>query len=233
MQNHTDIEWFHSIDLGNGITTKGSKSEELLKSEFHRLELTAETLRGKRVLDIGCNDGYMSLMCASLGADVTSIDGVCTDGLKFIRRHLKPKIRFYAIDMMSPSFYELGRFDVILYLGVLYHTIYPFEQILRLASASEPNARIFLESAYRDIPDHENLPTIVFNYDGSVAKDVTSPCFPSNTWIEQTLKKVGFSQIRTLQKIGGAYPGRGRVTVTANYKGGAGVSPLLYASGQQ
>ena len=86
----------------------------------------------------------MSLMCASPGADVTSIDGVCTEGMKFIQNRLKPRISFYAIDMISPSFFELGRFDIILYLGVLYHTIYPFEQVLRLASACRQNGRLFL-----------------------------------------------------------------------------------------
>jgi len=69
------------------------------------------------VLDIGCNDGYMALRCKQLGADVTAVDGVYREGLKYVRRHLQPRFRFYAIDLMSSSFRELGRFDVILYLG--------------------------------------------------------------------------------------------------------------------
>ena len=48
MQAHADIQWFHSIDLGGGITTKGSKSAQLLKSEFDHLGLSADTLRGKK-----------------------------------------------------------------------------------------------------------------------------------------------------------------------------------------
>jgi hypothetical protein len=154
--------------------------------------------------------------------------------MKFIQNRLKPRISFYAIDMMSPSFFELGRFDIILYLGVLYHTIYPFEQVLRLASACRQNGRLFLETVYRDILGHESLPTIVFNYDGKVSKDVTSPSFPSNTWIEQTLEHVGFSKIERLHKIGNdMYPGRGRVTLTATYDAGSEVSPFLYTATQR
>lgn len=69
-----EITWFHSIDLGNGVVTNGHKSAALLEEEFARLDLSTETLRGKRVLDIGCNDGFMCLRCERLGADVTGID---------------------------------------------------------------------------------------------------------------------------------------------------------------
>lgn len=109
MLDYTEITWFHSIDLGHGVVTNGHKSAELLNDEFERLQLAAADLRGKRVLDIGCNDGYMSLRCEQLGADVTGIDGIFRDGLKYVREHLNSHFQFYAIDLMSPSFRELGR----------------------------------------------------------------------------------------------------------------------------
>jgi len=88
-----EINWFHSIDLGNGLVTEGHKSLEMLDAEFGRLGLTEENLAGKRVLDIGCNDGYMALRCKQLGADVTAVDGVYREGLKYVRRHLQPRFR--------------------------------------------------------------------------------------------------------------------------------------------
>ena len=225
-----DIQWSHSIDLGNGIVTEGHKSVALLEDEFNRLQLTDKTLEGKRVLDIGCNDGFMSLKCERLGALVVGIDGIYRDGLKYVREHLKPKFQFYAIDLMSPSFYELGRFDVILYLGVLYHTMYPFNQLLRVASACNPNAMLFLESEYYDLPGFEHEPTIVFNYEGKIIPDLSSPVFPSIKWIEKTLSRIGFGQVKLLHRAGDAH--RGRVTVRAQYSGGSGISPLLYAAEQ-
>ena len=230
MSTSEEIRWFHSIDLGNGVVTKGHKSADLLEAEFNRLQLTDKTLQGKRVLDIGCNDGFMSLRCERLGAQVVGIDGIYRDGLKYVREHLKPKFQFYVIDLMSPSFHELGRFDVILYLGVLYHTMYPFEQLLRLASACNPNATLCLESEYYDLPGFEHEPTIVFNYEGKIVPDLTSPVFPSIKWIEQTLPRVGFGQVTLLHRAGDAH--RGRVTVRAEYRGESAISPFLYAAEQ-
>jgi len=230
MLDHTGITWFHSIDLGNGIVTNGHKSPQLLEAEFDRLKLTAQELRGKRVLDIGCNDGFMSLRCERLGADVTGIDGIFRDGLRCVRQHLQPRFRFYVIDVMSPSFRELGRFDVILYLGVLYHTMYPFEQLLRVASACNPDATLFLESEYYDLPGFEKKATILFNYEGEVVSDLCSPVFPSIKWIEQTLGRVGFDRVTLLHRAGGRQ--RGRVTVRAQYGSGSTVSPFLYAGEQ-
>ena len=230
MSASKEIQWFHSIDLGNGVVTRGHKSADLLEAEFNRLQLTDKTLQGKRVLDIGCNDGFMSLRCERLGAHVTGIDGIYRDGLKYVREHLKPKFQFYAIDLMSSSFHELGRFDVILYLGILYHTMYPFEQLLRVASACNPNATLFLESEYYDLPGFEDEPTIVFNYEGKIVPDLCSPVFPSVKWIEQTLTRVGFSQVTLLHRVGSA--NRGRATVRAQYSGGSAISPFLYAGEQ-
>jgi hypothetical protein len=85
MQDHTKTFWFHSIHIGNGVVTQGVKSAEALKSHFDLFGFNSEFLRGRRVLDIRCNDGYMSLQCARLGADVTGIDGVFRDSLKYVR----------------------------------------------------------------------------------------------------------------------------------------------------
>ena len=232
MHDHTSINWFHSIDLGDGIVTKGKKSAEALQKEFCKLQLSADTLRGKTLLDIGCNDGYMSLRCEAYGAHVTSIDGVCTPGLALVRNRLKPKLRFYAMDMLSPSFYELGRFDIVLYLGVLYHTLYPVEQLLRLATVCAPNATLLVESAYFNLAGYENAPTLMFNYDRSISEDLTSPCFPSIAWIEQSLSRLGFAEVTVIDRHPTGPAGRGRVTIRARYPGTSAQSPVPYSARQ-
>jgi SAM-dependent methyltransferase len=177
-QDHRKIAWGHSIELENGVITQGCKTAEFCDAQFNELHLTAEMLRGKRVLDVGCNDGYMSLRCEKLGVDVVGIDGIYWDGLKFIRAHLKPKFKFYCMDLMSPTFLELGRFDVIIYFGVLYHTVYPFEQLLRLTGACNTNAILFLESEYYDLAGFEREPTLIFNYEGKIVPDLSTPLIP-------------------------------------------------------
>jgi len=66
--------WWHSIDLGDGIVTPGTKTSEWLTAELAQLELG--DLRGKSVLDIGAYDGYYSFAAERMGAErVVALDG--------------------------------------------------------------------------------------------------------------------------------------------------------------
>jgi tRNA (mo5U34)-methyltransferase len=50
--------WWHSIDVGQGVSTPGHKSPALVASKLESLHLPE--LRNKTVLDIGAWDGYFS-----------------------------------------------------------------------------------------------------------------------------------------------------------------------------
>ncbi|MCU1369622.1 MAG: hypothetical protein JWO77_816 [Ilumatobacteraceae bacterium] len=65
--------WWHSIDLGDGIVTPGTKPLETLQAEIAALQLP-EDLTGTTVLDIGAWDGAFSFECERRGADVTALD---------------------------------------------------------------------------------------------------------------------------------------------------------------
>lgn len=65
--------WWHSIDLGNGVITPGTKSIETMRAEIAALDLPAD-LTGKTVLDIGAWDGAFSFECERRGATVTALD---------------------------------------------------------------------------------------------------------------------------------------------------------------
>jgi tRNA (mo5U34)-methyltransferase len=58
--------WWHSIDLGQGVVTKGYKSIEGLEHELKVLRLP--DLSGKTVLDIGAYDGFFSFEAERRGA---------------------------------------------------------------------------------------------------------------------------------------------------------------------
>lgn len=72
-----EIEWFHSIDLGNGVFTLGKdNTSEKLKT----LNLPSD-LSGMSVLDIGAWDGFFSFECEKRGAkSVLATDSFCWDG---------------------------------------------------------------------------------------------------------------------------------------------------------
>jgi len=58
--------WWHSIDLGHGVTTPGRKSTEQLRAELAALDLPS--LSGKTVLDVGAWDGYFAFEAERRGA---------------------------------------------------------------------------------------------------------------------------------------------------------------------
>lgn len=58
--------WFHSLDLGAGVVTPGTKSAEHLATEAAALRLP--DMKGRTVLDIGAWDGYYSFLAERRGA---------------------------------------------------------------------------------------------------------------------------------------------------------------------
>ena len=65
--------WFHSIDLGQGVITKGQKTSQALKNELAALRFP--DLHDKTVLDIGCFDGFYSFEAERRGASsVVALD---------------------------------------------------------------------------------------------------------------------------------------------------------------
>src|SRR5258708_314995 len=67
------VGWWHSIDFGSGVTTRGHKSVERLQSEWQAMRLP--DLRGKTVLDVGAFDGYFSFCAEESGAkEVVALD---------------------------------------------------------------------------------------------------------------------------------------------------------------
>jgi tRNA (mo5U34)-methyltransferase len=58
--------WWHSIDVGNGVTTPGSKTAEMLRAEWAAIDLPE--LDDKTLLDIGGWDGYFAFEAERQGA---------------------------------------------------------------------------------------------------------------------------------------------------------------------
>jgi 2-polyprenyl-3-methyl-5-hydroxy-6-metoxy-1,4-benzoquinol methylase len=99
------------------------------------------SLAGRRVLDIACNAGFWSIQCALLGAaEVVGFDG--RPELVRQARLLQSVVgvenaRFECLDFFDMTPERLGRFDVVLNLGVLYHLPEPVAALRRsLAMAS-------------------------------------------------------------------------------------------------
>ena len=121
-------DWFHNIDLGGARTAPDHFLGDYPNVKWKRFRhAVPDDLSGRTVLDIGCNGGFYSIEMKKRGAERVL-------GLDFDERYLE-QARFAAevtgqdIEFRQMSVYdvaELGeRFDVVLFMGVLYHLRHP------------------------------------------------------------------------------------------------------------
>ena len=67
LERVNSIDWFHSIDLGDGIITRGQKSLEVLARE-QRVIFDPVKIEGATVLDVGAWAGAHSFAAKRRGA---------------------------------------------------------------------------------------------------------------------------------------------------------------------
>lgn len=144
-------EWFHTIDLGDGLVTPGRVPLRELNKLAEDVGLPHD-LTGKRVLDIGAWDGFFSFEAERRGAsDVLAIDVVPLEktGFALAKKFLNSKARYRQMSVydLSP---ELGKFDVVLFFGVWYHLRYPVLAIDRIWEVLEKGGDLYLESVCLD-----------------------------------------------------------------------------------
>jgi tRNA (mo5U34)-methyltransferase len=132
------IDWFHQIRLPDGSTTPGRDRSAEKLAALHLPNLT-----GKTVLDVGAWDGYFSFAAERLGASrVLATDSYIwrqpagKDGFAHARKALGSSVEHMEIDVLDISPETVGHFDVVLFLGVLYHMRHPLLALERMASVT-------------------------------------------------------------------------------------------------
>jgi tRNA (mo5U34)-methyltransferase len=187
------IKWFHSIDLGHGIVTPGlDRSADKLA----RIELPA-TLEGRTVLDIGAWDGFFSFEAERRGASrVLAVDSYCwsgagwgtQEGFNFARRVLGSRVEDCELDVGDLSPERVGTFDVVLFLGVLYHLKHPYAALERVASVARD---LLILETHVDLL-HVRHPAVAFYPWTDLDDDTTNWCGPNPPALEWMLRDVGF-----------------------------------------
>ncbi|MGH9766661.1 MAG: DUF1698 domain-containing protein [Blastocatellia bacterium] len=116
--------WWHGIDLGNGVITPGVHPLEELRGNYALFKLP-DDLSGRSVLDIGCWDGFYSFEAERHGASVTSVDCWRPENFFKAREALNSRAEFHELSVYEVTKERLGSFDVVFFLGVLYHLRHP------------------------------------------------------------------------------------------------------------
>jgi tRNA (mo5U34)-methyltransferase len=203
-------DWFHNLDL-NGVRTApnhflGDYPAVKWRKFAHAIP---EDLTGRTVLDIGCNAGFYSLEMKRRGA--ARVVGVDFDDRYLAQARLASEVTGLEIELRKMSVYELPslgeRFDVVLFMGVLYHLRHPllaldllwehvvgetlvFQSMQRGSAATmpvEPNYQ-FWETGIFDRPEFPAMYFIEHQY----SNDWTNWWVPNRGCAEAMLRSAGF-----------------------------------------
>ena len=110
---------YHSIELPGGVVVEGFQSVGQLRRRCALFPIPQD-LRGRRVLDIGAWDGWFSFEMERRGASVVAVDAIPNPAFLEAREMLGSKVDYVVEDVCRLSPERIGRFDIVLFLGVLY-----------------------------------------------------------------------------------------------------------------
>lgn len=137
--------WHYEFDL-DGLVTPIFDERHITRHEqrsryfFDALvDVCGGSLKGLRVLDLGCNAGWWSLKSIDAGCDfVAGIDGrqmhVDQANLVFEAKHVDARRYEFIVGNVLSDPWPAEDFDVILCLGLLYHISKPVELMERIAA---------------------------------------------------------------------------------------------------
>lgn len=203
-------EWFHNFDLDGVRTAPDHFLGDYPASKWRRFEAAIPAdLRGKTVLDVGCNGGFYAIEMKRRGAD--RVVGIDTDDGYLAQARFAAEVTGADIELVRMSVYEVAalreRFDLVLFMGVLYHLRHP---LLALDLLHEHAARdtLVFQSLLRGpdrsaavLPDYPFAEKGVFDDPAFPRLCFVERCFagdPTNWWIpngacaEAMLRSAGF-----------------------------------------
>jgi tRNA (mo5U34)-methyltransferase len=196
-----EINWFHTIDLGDGVVTPGIDPSP---SRLAKIGIP-DDLTGMTVLDVGAWDGFFSFEAERRGAErVLAIDSFSWDGdgwgskagFELAHQTLGSAVESKSVDVLELSPERIGTFDLVLFLGVLYHMRHPLLALERVASVT--GTQLIVET-------HVDLirlrrPAAAFYPGSEVNRDPSNWWGPNPAAVEAMLDSVGFPRVEIVHR---------------------------------
>ena len=183
--------WYHSIELPGGQITPGLQTPEQLRRRVRQFPIP-DDLRGKRVLDIGAWDGWFSFEMERRGATVVAVDATRSDKLLYAREALGSKIEYRIADVYDLRPAEFGLFDIVLFLGVLYHLKHPLLALERVCALSHD--MVCLESYVSD-DGSESKPAMEFYETTELGGQFDNWVGPNVACLVALCRSTGFARV--------------------------------------
>lgn len=212
--------WFHRIDLGDRIFTKTeSIMGEPIDYPRQAWEIIGKCLpadlRGKSVLDVGCNGGFYCVEAKRRGAErVLGVDGQRHHVRQalFVRQVLGLDLEFRRFSVYDLTSKLVGQFDITLALGLVYHLKHLVLALERLFEVTRDlmiveSAIVGPEQAPASStqfvgPGRERLYPIFYADNPPDAKEQVFNWFlPSTSALEALLRNVGFQDVTLFEVV--------------------------------
>ncbi len=192
----SEITWFHTMQLSEDVRTAGVYDPVRTLS---RLKLPAR-MDGTRVLDVGAWDGFYSFEMERRGAEVLATDDYCwggggwgtRDGFDLAREAFASEVKDLRVDPLDLSPERVGgTFDVVMLLGVLYHTRDPLLVLEHVRSVTKK--MLILETEAGMLLTRR--PAVEFFPGTELNNDPTNWWAPNERALVGMLHAVGFASV--------------------------------------
>jgi len=189
----TQTGWWHSFELPDGRKINGANTIDGLKQRLSVFPIP-EDLSGKRVLDIGVWDGWFSFEMERRGAEVVAIDNVENANFLWLHRELRSRIDYRILDVYELTPERLGRFDIVIFLGVLYHLKHPLLALERVCALTKDFAAVGSFTS----PD-TGPPNMAFYEIDELGGQFDNWCAPNPSCLEAMCRTAGFARVDLLE----------------------------------
>jgi SAM-dependent methyltransferase len=177
--------------VGEFQTFDNPETREFTKSRQVLVEKVLTDLRRETdlssALDVGCGVGDFSKFLWDMGFQVLALDGRQENAREAQRRY--PQITFLTMDAEELAAQHVGRFDLVLCFGLLYHLENPFrairqfhsitDKVLLIESMCVPGDRAMMELLDESRDENQGINYVAF--------------YPSEPCLIKMLYRAGFS----------------------------------------
>ena len=194
--------WWHSFELPDGTRVDGVCTLESLKDRIARFPIQAD-LRGKRVLDIGTWDGWFAFEMERRGADVVAIDNWDNPLFREMHSRLGSRAEYLQFDVYELTPERIGRFDIVLFMGVLYHLKHPLlalEMVCALTTDMAAVDSFILRDQYRPGAKVDQRPIMEFYETSEFGGQTDNWVGPSLPCLMAFCRTAGFARVE-LQSV--------------------------------
>lgn len=182
--------WHHAYEVFPNVTTPGTYAPQFMWDL-----LSLPDIAGMRVLDLGAADGFFTKRLLDAGAQVTAVDykPKTATGFWVMERCRGQELDHRNLNVYELNPSELGTFDIVLFLGVIYHLPDMIRALRIVRSLTRTTA--FIESYVEEFPASGALAR--YTPRDTLVADPTNFWAPNVECLTEIARACGLDTVRT------------------------------------